>query len=61
MRIEMEEPVPEPEWPDGITLKPYDPETDAEAVYRTDTEAFRDHFGFIEQPFEEGFKEFSIS
>ena len=58
MKIEMHEPVPAPEWPAGISLKPYDPETDAEAVYRTDTEAFRDHFGFIEQPFEDGFKEF---
>ncbi|HKI55142.1 MAG TPA: GNAT family N-acetyltransferase [Anaerolineales bacterium] len=58
MKIEMDAPVPEPEWPEGITLKPYNPETDAEAVYRADTEAFRDHFGFIEQPFEEGFKNF---
>lgn len=58
MKIEMDAPVPEPVWPEGITLKPYDPETDAEAVYRADTEAFRDHFGFVEQPFESGFKDF---
>ena len=58
MKIEMDAPVPEPEWPEGITLKPYDPETDAEAVYLADTEAFRDHFGFVEQPFESGFKDF---
>jgi len=58
MKIDMHVPVPEPKWPEGITLKPYDPDTDAEAVYRADTEAFRDHFGFIEQPFEESFKSF---
>ena len=58
MQIDMDAPVPEPEWPEGITLKTYNAETDAEAVYRADIEAFRDHFGFVEQPFEEGFKDF---
>jgi ribosomal protein S18 acetylase RimI-like enzyme len=58
MKIEMDAPVPEPVWPEGIALKTYNPETDAEAVYRADTEAFRDHFGFVEQPFESGFKDF---
>jgi len=58
MKIDMDGPVPEPEWPEGITIKPYNPATDAEAVYRADMEAFRDHFGFVEQPFEDGFKQF---
>ena len=58
MRIDMDAPVPAPEWPEGIILKPYDPETDAEAVYHADVEAFRDHFGFVEQPFETGFQNF---
>src|SRR5512143_3853373 len=58
MLINMDAPVPEPVWPDGITLRTFNPETDAEIVYRVDTEAFRDHFGFVEQPFEEGFKRF---
>jgi mycothiol synthase len=58
MRIDMDGPVPEPEWPEGITLRTYNPETDAEAVYRADTESFRDHFGFVEQPYEEGLKDF---
>jgi len=58
MRIDMDGPVSDPEWPEGITLKPYDHETDAEAVYLADIEAFRDHFGFIEQPFEDGFRDF---
>jgi mycothiol synthase len=58
MLIEMDAPVPEPVWPEGITLRTFNPETDAEAVYHADTEAFRDHFGFVEQPFEEGFRRF---
>lgn len=58
MRIELDAPVPEPFWPEGITLRTFHPETDAEAVYRADTEAFRDHFGFVEQPFEQGFTRF---
>ena len=58
MLISMDAPVPEPVWPEGITLRTYNPETDAQAVYRADTEAFRDHFGFVEPPFEECFKRF---
>jgi mycothiol synthase len=52
MLIEMDAPVPEPQFPAGITVRTYNPEADAEAVYRADTEAFRDHFGFVEKPFE---------
>jgi ribosomal protein S18 acetylase RimI-like enzyme len=58
MRIEMEEPPPEPEWREGITLRPYDPERDSETVYRVDDEVFQDHFGYVEEPFEEGYKRF---
>jgi len=58
MLIEMDAPVPEPVWPLGITLRTFNPEKDAEAVYRADMEAFRDHFGFIEPPLEEGFERF---
>ena len=54
----MQAPVPDPVWPQGITLRTFNPETDAEAVYRADVDSFRDHFGFIEEPFEEGFERF---
>lgn len=57
MSIEMDAPVPEPEFPEGINLRPYNPATDAEAVYLAENDAFRDHFGHIERPFEEGFKQ----
>lgn len=58
MRIDMDAPPPAPIWPEGITLRTYNPETDLEAVYRVDIESFRDHFGFIEAPFEEGLQRF---
>lgn len=58
MRIDLNGPVPEPVWPAGIRLCTYSPEIGAEAVYRAETDAFRDHFGFVEQPFEEGMQRF---
>jgi ribosomal protein S18 acetylase RimI-like enzyme len=58
MLIDMEETPPEPDWPDGLTIRTYDPGIDAEAVYLADQEVFRDHFGFVEEPFEEGFARF---
>jgi len=58
MLINMDAPVPDPVWPEGITLRTFNPETDAEAVYRAEIDSFRDHFGYVEQPFEEGFKRF---
>lgn len=61
MLIEMDEPMPEPEFPKGINLRTYTPEKDTEAVYRANTDAFRDHFGFVEKTFEEGLKAFKHS
>ena len=58
MLIEMAAPVPEPVWPEGIILRTFDQEMDAEAVYRAEDESFQDHFGYVKQPFEEGLKRF---
>jgi mycothiol synthase len=58
MLIEMDGPIAEPVWPEGITLRTYNSDNDAEAVYRAQRESFRDHFGFVEEPFEEGLKRF---
>lgn len=46
---------PPPAWPAGITLRPFDVERDAKAVYMSKEEAFEDHFGHLQQPFEQGF------
>jgi mycothiol synthase len=53
MRIDLTEAPPAPVWPDGITLRPFDPDRDLEAVAWADREAFRDHWGFVERPFEQ--------
>jgi GNAT superfamily N-acetyltransferase len=38
---------------EGIIIRPYNPETELEAVVRTMIESFRDHYGFVERPFED--------
>ncbi len=53
MRIDFGEAPPAPVWPEGITLKTFDPDRDLEAVAWADREAFRDHWGFVERPFEQ--------
>lgn len=47
-----------PALPEGILIRPFDPATETEEVYRCLVDSFRDHFGFVEQPFEHGFNEF---
>jgi mycothiol synthase len=47
-----------PALPEGLIIRPYAPATETEAVYHCMNAAFRDHFGFVEQPFEHGFNEF---
>jgi len=61
MRIEMEDPPPKPVWPDKISLRLYDPEKEAYAVFEVDDEVFQDHFGYIKEPPEEGYKKFKHS
>ncbi len=59
MRIKMSSPPPAPVWPEGIRLQVYDPQHIRSAdIYRADREAFRDHFGYVEQPFDEGLEIF---
>jgi ribosomal protein S18 acetylase RimI-like enzyme len=58
MQIDMDDAPPAPIWADGITLKIFSPETDTEAVYKANDEAFRDHFGHVEAPYEEGLSRF---
>ena len=58
MRIDLEKAPPAPLWAEGITIKTADPEKDLQAVYEADNESFRDHFGYVEQPFEEGLARF---
>ena len=58
MRVELDDPPPAPVWPEGITLRLYNPETDAYPVFKVDEEVFLDHFGFIKEPSEEAYEKF---
>lgn len=58
MVTDLDVPPEIPQLPAGITIRPFDQETELEAVYLTFVDTFKDHFGFIVQPFEKGFAEF---
>ncbi len=58
MVTELDEQPVVPDLPAGITIRPFNPETEMEAIYLTFVETFKDHYGFIPQPFEKGFAEF---
>ena len=45
--------IPEPAWPEGVTVRTFDPERDLEAVVRAVDDAFQDHWGHVPGPVEE--------
>jgi len=45
--------APQPVWPQGIEVRPYDPDKDETAVYEAAQESFRDHWEHIDRPIEE--------
>jgi mycothiol synthase len=55
MVIEMDALPPAPMLPAGLTLRPYQQGQEERAVLRTVRACFRDHWGYIERPFEEDF------
>jgi GNAT superfamily N-acetyltransferase len=59
MRIEMDEaPPPAADWSDGITLETGNQEQ-IPVIYAAFEESFRDHFGHVQEPFEEGLARFT--
>ncbi len=52
MRIELAGPPAAPSLPAGITIRPICLETEFEAAVRVVRQSFRDHYGFVEEPFE---------
>ncbi len=53
MEIEMTEMPPAPVWPNGISVRTFDPEHDNHRVWNAITEAFQDHWGMAPIPFDE--------
>ncbi len=56
MVIEMETLPPAPEWPHGITVRPMRVGQEARAVVEAVRGSFRDHWGYVERPFEDDYK-----
>jgi len=56
MAIDLDGPPPEPEWPEGIVIRTYQDHPDLGAVYRAVSDAFKDHWGYVQQPEEEGLR-----
>jgi mycothiol synthase len=52
MQIDLNEPVDAPPLPNGLEIRPFDPERDAFAVYETHQEAFDDHWGSTRDTYE---------
>jgi ribosomal protein S18 acetylase RimI-like enzyme len=53
LRIEMDGPPEPAQVPEGIEIRPFDPETDLRATAAAVRDAFRDHWGHVENDFEE--------
>ena len=53
MRIDMTQPPPAPEWPDGITVRTFRPGEDDRAMFEAQSQAFADHWGHVALPFEQ--------
>jgi GNAT superfamily N-acetyltransferase len=59
MTIDLDVPPPTPVWPEGLHLRPYRHPQDLRAVYAAVVDSFRDHWGFVEAPFEDGLRQFT--
>jgi mycothiol synthase len=53
MQIDFDEPPPQPELPDGITVRSFRVGRDEHAMYEAQEEAFSDHWGHVTTPFEQ--------
>ncbi len=56
MRIDMDSAPPAPQWPEGITVKTFVVGQDESKTIFAFDDAFKDHWGYVEQPFEETMK-----
>lgn len=52
MRMDFDAPIAPPALPDGITLRPFNLERDAYAVYEAINEFFKDNWGFVALPYD---------
>ena len=53
MQAQLGAEVPEPVWPEGLELRPFDPDEHFALVHAADEEAFEDHWGSVRTSLEE--------
>lgn len=53
LRVDVDGPPPEPDWPDGVTLRPFDAERDGRALHELISTAMADVEGTTRRSFEE--------
>lgn len=53
MTINLDDSIPQPEWPQGLVMRSIDPSTDdLRLAIQAEQEAFLDHYGVMPEPFE---------
>ena len=53
MRIDLESAPPEPDWPEGITVRDFVRGLDERATYDAQESAFADHWGHVTRPYDD--------
>jgi mycothiol synthase len=56
MKLQLDRPPQKPRIPEGIVIRAVRREAEEEAYFRAAQEAFMDHYGFVEEPFEDYFR-----
>lgn len=59
MMIDLDQPLAQPEWPDGFQLRIFQPDDDKRAVLEAQRGSFIDHWGYVLQPFESNYETWS--
>lgn len=57
MAIELDREIPEPRWPEGVTVRTFHLEEDLEETVHAYRDAFQDHWGHVKVSFEEDLQE----
>ena len=57
MEIDLDVDIPEPIWPNGVSVRTFILNEDLEALVHAHQDSFRDHWGHVETPFEQELEE----
>lgn len=56
MKIDLDKPTPDPVWPEGIKLRIFQESDDKRPVLEAVRGSFQDHWGYVDNPFEEHYE-----